>query len=199
MQVILPRGGATPPVVFRAFSPDGVGGEQCRSPHPPRSAALAPANDVRGVTRRRPDAAGGGRSFAVRVIDYDGLAESLRAEWDPARCRSPPGDFNAWGWNCSTCSGPKARRPTPPVPPSRTSWGGPARTSGDDRECAGSGARRTCRRSAVELWAGRLRPREALRTFARDPDVEAVFSREDPGPGLAEVALLPYLMRKRGF
>jgi len=28
---------------------------------------------------------------------------------------------------------------------------------------------------------------------------EAVFSRDDPMPGLAEIALLPYLWVKRGF
>ncbi len=30
-------------------------------------------------------------------------------------------------------------------------------------------------------------------------NVEAVFSLLDPGPGLAEVALIPYLAIKRGF
>jgi predicted ATP-grasp superfamily ATP-dependent carboligase len=30
-------------------------------------------------------------------------------------------------------------------------------------------------------------------------NVEAVFSRSDPLPGLAEVALIPYLAIKRGF
>jgi len=30
-------------------------------------------------------------------------------------------------------------------------------------------------------------------------DTEAVFSREDPLPGLAEVALIPYFAIKRGF
>jgi predicted ATP-grasp superfamily ATP-dependent carboligase len=30
-------------------------------------------------------------------------------------------------------------------------------------------------------------------------NVEAVFSRRDPLPGLAEVALIPYLAIKRGF
>jgi predicted ATP-grasp superfamily ATP-dependent carboligase len=30
-------------------------------------------------------------------------------------------------------------------------------------------------------------------------NVEAVFSREDPLPGLAEVLLVPYLAVKRGF
>jgi hypothetical protein len=30
-------------------------------------------------------------------------------------------------------------------------------------------------------------------------DVEAVFSRQDPLPSLAELLLLPYLMIERGF
>ena len=33
----------------------------------------------------------------------------------------------------------------------------------------------------------------------RDCNVEAVFSLEDPVPGLAEVLLVPYLALKRGF
>jgi predicted ATP-grasp superfamily ATP-dependent carboligase len=33
----------------------------------------------------------------------------------------------------------------------------------------------------------------------RDCNIEAVFSAEDPLPGVAEVALIPYLAIKRGF
>ena len=62
----------------------------------------------------------------------------------------------------------------------------PAGTTGSALDQAHDGPADVRRRP---LWAGRLTA-EALRTFARDPDVEAVFSREDPGPGLAEVALL---------
>jgi D-aspartate ligase len=51
----------------------------------------------------------------------------------------------------------------------------------------------------VELKAGRLGLRSYLGTVFGGFDVEAVFSREDPRPGLAEIALLPYLMKKRGF
>jgi hypothetical protein len=36
---------------------------------------------------------------------------------------------------------------------------------------------------------------QSLKSF----QVEAVFSREDPLPGLAELALVPYLSLKRGF
>jgi D-aspartate ligase len=50
----------------------------------------------------------------------------------------------------------------------------------------------------VQIRAGDFTLRQYLRTL-RSAHVEAVFSREDPLPGLAEVALLPYLMVKRGF
>jgi D-aspartate ligase len=51
----------------------------------------------------------------------------------------------------------------------------------------------------VEVRAGRLDWRSYLRTVLGGFDVEAVFSREDPRPGLAEIALLPYLIKSRGF
>jgi D-aspartate ligase len=51
----------------------------------------------------------------------------------------------------------------------------------------------------VEMKAGRLDLRSYLRTVLGGFDVEAVFSREDPRPGLAEIALAPYLMRTRGY
>jgi D-aspartate ligase len=53
--------------------------------------------------------------------------------------------------------------------------------------------------AVVEMKEGRLDLRSYLRTVFGGFDVEAVFSREDPGPGLAELALLPYLMKTRGF
>jgi D-aspartate ligase len=49
-----------------------------------------------------------------------------------------------------------------------------------------------------EIRNGRLSPRAYLRSLG-SAHVEAVFSREDPLPGLAELALLPYLALKRGF
>ena len=51
--------------------------------------------------------------------------------------------------------------------------------------------------AAVELFAGRLRLREYLRSLRAD--TEAVFSRDDPLPGLVELVLLPYLAVRRGF
>lgn len=50
----------------------------------------------------------------------------------------------------------------------------------------------------VQIRAGDFGLREYLRSLRR-ADVEAVFSRVDPLPGLAELALLPYLAVKRGF
>jgi D-aspartate ligase len=50
----------------------------------------------------------------------------------------------------------------------------------------------------VQIRAGDFGVRDYVRTL-RSAHVEAVFSREDPLPGLAELALLPYLAVKRGF
>jgi D-aspartate ligase len=49
-----------------------------------------------------------------------------------------------------------------------------------------------------DIWAGRLRPGEYLRSL-RGVHTEAVFSVNDPLPGLYEIALLPYLAAKRGL
>ena len=50
--------------------------------------------------------------------------------------------------------------------------------------------------SASELVHGRLRLGEYLRSL-RDVDVEAVFSRDDPRPSIADLAYLPHLARTR--
>lgn len=52
--------------------------------------------------------------------------------------------------------------------------------------------------AARELLGGRLDPRAYLRSL-RSADTEAVFSRRDPVPGLAELVLLPYLAVVRGL
>lgn len=52
--------------------------------------------------------------------------------------------------------------------------------------------------AVVECRHGRLSPRAYLRSL-RGAQVEAVFSREDPLPGLAELALAPYRAVERGF
>lgn len=50
----------------------------------------------------------------------------------------------------------------------------------------------------VQIRAGDFGVREYARSLRR-ANVEAVFSRNDPLPGLVELALLPYLAVKRGF
>jgi D-aspartate ligase len=50
----------------------------------------------------------------------------------------------------------------------------------------------------VEMAAGRLNWGDYLRSL-KSVDEEAVFKREDPLPGLVELALIPYLSLKRGF
>jgi D-aspartate ligase len=52
--------------------------------------------------------------------------------------------------------------------------------------------------AAVQLARGALDWHGYLRSL-RSADMEAVFSRDDPMPALAELALLPYLAVKRGF
>jgi D-aspartate ligase len=50
----------------------------------------------------------------------------------------------------------------------------------------------------VGIFNGQIGGRAYLRSL-RDYDEEAVFSMEDPLPGIAEIALVPYLSMKRGF
>lgn len=50
----------------------------------------------------------------------------------------------------------------------------------------------------LSILQGSLSVREYLRSL-REFDEEAVFSRDDPMPGVAEIALIPYLAVKRGF
>lgn len=50
----------------------------------------------------------------------------------------------------------------------------------------------------LEVLGGRLDWRDYLRSL-RNFNVEAVFKREDPLPGLMELLLIPYLSVKRGF
>jgi predicted ATP-grasp superfamily ATP-dependent carboligase len=49
-----------------------------------------------------------------------------------------------------------------------------------------------------DIFAGRLRPGDYLRSL-RGVNTEAVFSIDDPLPGLCEITLLPYLALKRGL
>jgi predicted ATP-grasp superfamily ATP-dependent carboligase len=51
---------------------------------------------------------------------------------------------------------------------------------------------------ALSILKGQISGRSYLRSL-RDYDEEAVFSKEDPLPGIVELALLPYLSIVRGF
>jgi D-aspartate ligase len=50
----------------------------------------------------------------------------------------------------------------------------------------------------MEVWSGRLSLRAYLRSLATFQE-EACFSWDDPLPGLAELALVPYLAARRGY
>jgi predicted ATP-grasp superfamily ATP-dependent carboligase len=50
----------------------------------------------------------------------------------------------------------------------------------------------------VSILQGKQHTDAYIRSL-RDSHEEAVFSRDDPMPGLAEIALIPYLVIKRGF
>lgn len=52
--------------------------------------------------------------------------------------------------------------------------------------------------AGLEMLAGQLAWKDYWRSL-RSIDVEAVFSRDDPLPGLIELALVPYLAVRRGF
>lgn len=52
--------------------------------------------------------------------------------------------------------------------------------------------------SLVEIAGGRLAWRDFVASL-KAVQIESVFSREDPLPGLVELALIPYLYVKRGF
>ena len=52
--------------------------------------------------------------------------------------------------------------------------------------------------SIGEIFRGNLPLGAFLRTV-READEEAVYTWDDPAPGCAEIALIPYLMVRRGF
>jgi predicted ATP-grasp superfamily ATP-dependent carboligase len=51
---------------------------------------------------------------------------------------------------------------------------------------------------ALEVFRGRTHWRSYLRSL-RSADIESVFSRDDPLPGIVELGLVPYLIVKRGY
>jgi predicted ATP-grasp superfamily ATP-dependent carboligase len=50
----------------------------------------------------------------------------------------------------------------------------------------------------VEVSGRRMKLRDYVDSL-RHVDTDAVFSKEDPLPGIVEFLLLPYLLMKRGF
>jgi predicted ATP-grasp superfamily ATP-dependent carboligase len=131
----------------------------------------------------------------LRAIDYYGLVE-VEYKFDPRDGQFKLLDVNARTWGYHTI-GPKAGVDFPNLLFS-DQCGEPVESC---RGRAGVGWIRLVTdlpTSATEIFAGRLPWRTYLRSL-RNCDVEAVFCREDPLPGLAELALIPYLSAKRGF
>lgn len=131
----------------------------------------------------------------LRRIGYDGLVE-LEYKRDPRSGEFKLLDFNARTWGYHTL-GPAAGVDFPYLL-YRQQLGLPV-----ERQRARPGVRWV--RLLTDLPTGlvQIRARDfSLRDYTRSlrgVDVEAVFSRVDPLPGLAELALLPYLAVKRGF
>lgn len=128
-------------------------------------------------------------------IRFSGLAE-LEFKRDPRNDVFKLLDFNARTWGYHTIAGEAGvdfpyllfqRQLERPVAPQRTRSGVRwVRILTDLPTAIG------------EIRRGRLRLGDYLRSLNR-AQVEAVFSREDPLPGLAELALIPYLAVKRGL
>jgi D-aspartate ligase len=137
-------------------------------------------------------------SLSERVlgsIAYDGLVE-LEYKRDPRDGRFKLLDFNARTWGYHTIA--QAAGVDFPYLLFRHALGLPV-----ELQRATPGVRwvrllTDLPTGFVQIRAGDFGVREYVRTL-RSADVEAVFSRNDPLPGLAELALLPYLAVKRGF
>jgi D-aspartate ligase len=131
----------------------------------------------------------------LRAIDYYGLVE-LEYKLDPRDFLYKLLDVNArtWGYlSLGACAGVDFSQMLYldqvglPVLPSRARPGvGWVRMITD------------LPAAFLEISGGHLDLREYVRSL-RAARVEAVFSREDPLPGLAEILLIPYLAIKRGF
>jgi D-aspartate ligase len=180
---------------FGAFFKDGesLGSMTARRrrQHPPefgRATTFAETVDL-PVLRERSER-------LLREIDYYGLVE-LEFKQDPRNGEYKLLDFNARAWGYHTLGGAAGvdfpallfdDQMGRPVGPSQARAGVRWIRMTTDLPTA-----------AIEMSARRLRPRDFARTLLRDVDTEAVFSRDDPVPAAAEIALLPYLMYKRGF
>jgi predicted ATP-grasp superfamily ATP-dependent carboligase len=133
----------------------------------------------------------------LRAVGYYGLVE-LEYKHDARTGEYKLLDFNARTWGYHTL-GPKAGVDfpwllysdqvggSPPSPPPRARPGVRWKRFVTDAPTA-----------ALELAARRLSPAAYARSL-RGPRAEAVFSARDPIPAIAELALVPYLMVKRGY
>ena len=131
----------------------------------------------------------------LRSIDYYGLVE-LEYKLDQRDGRLKLLDVNARTWGYHTL-GRRAGVDFPSLV-FADQLGEPVRTS-----IARPGIRwirltTDLPTGALEIVRGRLPFRQYLRSLFSF-DEEAVFSREDPLPGLVEIALVPYLSVRRGF
>lgn len=131
----------------------------------------------------------------LRHIGYDGLVE-LEYKRDPRSGDFKLLDFNARTWGYHSIA--HAAGVDFPYLLFRQQLGLPV-----PRQRAAPGVRwvrllTDLPTAIVQIRAGDLGVRDYLRSL-RGADVEAVFMRADPLPGLAELALLPYLAVKRGF
>jgi D-aspartate ligase len=162
-----------------------------RRQHPPefgRATTFAETRDVPVLHERS--------ERLLRAIDFYGLAE-LEYKRDPRDGEYKLLDFNARAWGYHTLGGEAGV--DFPLLLFEDQLGRPVAT-----QTARAGVRwirltTDLPTAAVEMRAGRLRLGDFVRTLNGGFDVEAVFSRSDPAPGLAEIALLPYLAVKRGF
>jgi predicted ATP-grasp superfamily ATP-dependent carboligase len=131
----------------------------------------------------------------LREIDYYGLAE-LEYKRDPRTGEYKLLDFNARTWGYHSL-GQRAGVDFPamlfadqlgePVAPRRAAPGVRWIRLVTDLPTG-----------AVEVLGGRIGWRSYLRSL-RGVHTESVFSWDDPLPGVAELGLVPYLVRKRGF
>ena len=131
----------------------------------------------------------------LQAIDYYGLVE-LEYKLDPRDGQYKLLDFNARTWGYHTL-GARAGVDFPYllfadqlgdlVEPCRTQAGVRWIRLATDLSTG-----------VLEIFSGRLDWLAYLRSL-RGFHVESVFSREDPLPGLIELALIPYLYIKRGF
>lgn len=131
----------------------------------------------------------------LRAIDYYGLVE-VEYKRDPRDGQFKLLDVNARVWGYHTLGGPAGV--DFPYLQFLDQLGRPVPSCQSRPEVRWIRLLTDLPTSLVEMLGGRLAWREFV-TSVKTAQIEAVFSREDPLPGLVELALLPYLYVKRGF